>query len=192
MSLDRGGSMKPKTCPICRIKFMPSRAMQKVCSPACAYEYSRKETAKAETRKALEDRKTIKIRKDAIKTIRDWTKEAQIAVNAYRRELLKDDPCISCGRYHSGQYHAGHYISVGAHPELRFEELNIWKQCQPCNTHLSGNLINYRKALVARIGIEKVEWLEGKHDPKHYSLSDIKEIIIKYRGLLKEIKRNGL
>ena len=40
--------MKEKTCAICRIKFTPSRPMQKVCSPACAYEYSRKETAKAD------------------------------------------------------------------------------------------------------------------------------------------------
>ena len=43
-----------KTCAICRIKFAPSRQMQVVCSPACAYEYSRKQSAKAETRKALE------------------------------------------------------------------------------------------------------------------------------------------
>lgn len=183
---------KPRKCRVCKTDFQPIRCLQTVCSPECAITQAKAVRGKAERIAAAEDRKIINAKKEKLKTARDWTKEAQIAVNAYRRELLKDEPCISCGRHHSGQYHAGHYISVGAHPELRFEELNIWKQCQPCNTHLSGNLINYRKALVTRIGIEKVEWLEGKHEPKHYSVSDIKEIIIKYRGLLKEIKRNGL
>lgn len=58
--LDSEEGMKEKTCAICRIKFVPSRAMQKVCSPSCAYEYSRKQAVKAEMVQALADRKTVK------------------------------------------------------------------------------------------------------------------------------------
>lgn len=182
-------------CRYCSTLYKPARAMQpgRVCNdPECQAKFALDAIAKQRTARLKVERKATREAKEKLKTRSDYIKEAQIAVNAYRRELLKDEPCISCGRHHSGQYHAGHYISVGSHPELRFEELNIWKQCQPCNTHLSGNLINYRKALVARIGLEKVEWLEGKHEPKNYSISDIKEIIIKYKGLLNELKRNGL
>lgn len=174
-------------CKVCTAEFKQQRMGQKTCAdPVCRTEWKRQ----IEMRKqALREKRE---QKERLKTRQDWLKEAQSAVNAYRRELLKDEPCISCGRHHLGQYHAGHYISVGSHPELRFEEINIWKQCQPCNTHLSGNLINYRKSLIEKIGIEKVEWLEGAHEQKHYSVSDIKEIIIKYRGLFKELKKNGL
>ena len=188
--------MKEKTCIVCGIRFLPIRQIQRVCSSNCAIKYAidkrDKKRAQAERIAQREDRKVIKLKLESFKTRSDWMKEAQRVVNAYRRALLADEPCISCGRYHQGQYHAGHYMSVGAHPELRFEELNIWKQCQPCNTHLSGNLINYRKALIKRIGTEKVEWLEGHHEPKHYAINDLKQIILKYKSMLKEIKKNGL
>jgi hypothetical protein len=115
-------------------------------------------------------------------------KQAQAAFNAYIRLRDIDDPCISCQRFHAGQYHAGHYRSVGAHPELRFEELNNNKQCAPCNNHLSGNITDYRINLIKKIGLEKVEWIEGKHEPKKYTCKELKEIELKYKQKLKELK----
>lgn len=116
-----------------------------------------------------------------------WIKQAQAAFNAYIR--ARDDalPCVSCGRHHSGQYHAGHYRTVGANPELRFEPDNCHKQCAPCNNHLSGNLVNYRMQLIERIGIERVEWLEGPHDAKKYSIDDLKGIVKEYKDKLKQL-----
>lgn len=187
---------KSRKCRVCRKDFQPVRCLQQTCSFDCEVQlgliYAERAKKKREKAERIADIASRKILRERLKTRRDWIKEAQTVVNAYRREVLKDEPCISCGRRHNGQYHAGHYISIGSHPELRFEEINIWKQCQPCNTHLSGNLINYRKALIEKIGLEKVEWLEGSHDPKHYSVSDIKEIIVKYRRLLKELKKDEL
>ena len=100
------------------------------------------------------------------------------------------EACISCGRHHTGQYHAGHYRTVGAAPELRFNELNVHKQCSVCNNHLSGNLIEYRRGLVAKIGIEKVEWLEGKHEAKKYTIDEIIEIKKHYQQKIKDMQ-NG-
>lgn len=180
--------MKPKTCKYCKTKFEPFKPGQITCNWECAHNYVVKQREKAERIEAIADRKTIKLRKEKLKTRRDWIKEAQVAFNAYRRELLKDEPCISCGRFHSGQYHAGHYLSVGAHPELRFIEDNVWKQCQPCNTHLSGNLIEYRKSLIDRIGSERVEWLESYHEPKKYSVEELKIICKEYKIKLSELK----
>ena len=185
--------MKEKTCAICRIKFTPSRAMQKVCSPACAYEYSRKQAVKSEMVQALADRKTIKLRKDAIKTIRDWTKEAQIAFNAYIRERDRNKPCICCGRplqdsAVGGGFDCGHYRSVGSAPHLRFDERNAHGQTKQCNRYGAGRAVDYRIGLIQRIGLEQVESLESDQSPKKYSIEDLKAIKDEYKRKLKELK----
>ena len=100
----------------------------------------------------------------------------------------KDEPCISCGRYHVGKYDAGHYRSVGACPELRFCELNVHKQCVPCNQHKSGNVIEYRINLVNKIGADKVTWLERQdQEPKKYTVEECKAIIAYYKAKCKEL-----
>jgi hypothetical protein len=126
----------------------------------------------------------------AIKSRSDWVKEAQQAFNAWVRERDKDKPCISCQRHHTGQYHAGHYRTTKACPELRFEPFNVHKQCSVCNNHLSGNILEYRINLIKRIGIELVEWLEGAHEPKKYTIDDLKAIKSEYKEKLKQLQKS--
>lgn len=183
---------KPKTCknPACGASFVPtfSRA-QKVCSWACGLAIKDVNQEKARKSLAQVERKDIKVRKEALKTRADHLKDAQKAVNEFIRLRDKDLPCVSCGRFHEGQWHAGHFRSVNAHPELRFEPLNIWRQCAPCNTHKSGDLLNYRQELVRRIGADAVEWLEGPHLPKKYTVEQLKALAAEYRAKLKELKK---
>ena len=176
---------KPKTCAVCKTSFTPQRMAAKVCSPFCALTFARSVTGKAKKIAAVKERKADK---EKLKSRSDWAKEAQSAFNAWVRTRDADQPCISCGRQHRGQYHAGHYLSVGARPELRFEPLNVHKQCAPCNTHLSGNAVLYRKNLMPRIGIELVEWLEGAHSLKHYTVDDFKAIKADYAAKTKALK----
>ena len=182
---------KPKKCRVatCRASFVPSRMGQAVCSPACALIDGPRHAPKA--RKALADieRKNIKVRKEKLKSRADHLKDTQQAFNAWIRARDAGQPCISCGRHHEGQYHAGHYRTVGANPELRFEPLNAWKQCAPCNNHLSGNLINYRISLLQRIGEEKVAWLEGPHEAKKYTVEELKAMTAEYRAKTRELKK---
>jgi len=159
--------------------------MQTTCTWEHALQY-----AKAQREK--QERKELREAKRRIKTRAEWLKEAQAAFNAWVRERDYGLPCISCGRFHQGQMHAGHYRSVGAHPELRFEPANVHKQCAPCNTHLSGNAIEYRIALLKRIGFELVAWLEGPHDPKHYTIDDLIEIRQKYTRKRRELEKERL
>ena len=112
---------------------------------------------------------------------------AQTAFNAFIRQRDNELPCVSCIRFHQGQWHAGHYRTVGGHFELRFEESNCHRQCSVCNNHKSGNIADYRIELVRRIGIEKVEWLEGPHEAKKYTCADLKEIELYYKAKLKEL-----
>ena len=110
-------------------------------------------------------------------------------MNKFIRARDADKPCISCGRFHGGQWHAGHYLTTGARPELRFNELNIHKQCQPCNTHLHGNLVLYRVNLIDRIGLDMVEWLEGPHEPLKLTREDLIELRNTYRRKAKELEK---
>lgn len=173
---------KPKKCKACGKKFIPSKPMQQVCDFGCAIELNL-------INKAKKERKEYREAKEKQKSRSDWLREAQTTFNSYIRARDESSPCISCGRFHSGQYHAGHYRTVGGNPELRFNELNVWKQCSPCNNHLHGNIVNYRIALIQRIGLDKVEWLEGPHEQKHYSIEDLKAIKAEYKLKLKELKK---
>lgn len=183
--------MKEKACKVCGTAFTPLRSMQKVCGAPCAIQHAvecrDKNRAKAERIARQESRKVIRLAKEKAKRRADWLREAQSAFNRYIRLRDEKEPCISCGRHHEGQYHAGHYLSTGARPELRFDERNVHKQCQPCNTHLHGNLVLYRKALIEKYGVAVVEWLEGPHEAKKYSIEDLKAIKDKYNRMAKEI-----
>lgn len=162
---------------------MPRNSLQVACSPACALEVARSRKEKAE-------KAEVRRRKEKIKTRRELLAEVQVAFNAYIRERDHDRPCISCGRVNAAKWDAGHYRSVGACPELRFHEDNCHRQCaRPCNQDLSGNLIEYRKGLVARIGAERVEWLEGPHQPAHWSVEDLIGMRANYRAKAQRIRK---
>jgi hypothetical protein len=180
--------MKLKTCKACKDKFEPSKPLQSVCGFKCAIELSIKKRNKTIAQTKLNESKELKTLLNAIKPKSEYVKEAQTAFNSYIRERDKDLPCISCKRNHSGQYHAGHYRTTKAAPELRFNESNVHKQCSVCNNHLSGNILEYRINLIKRIGIEVVEWIEGKHEPKKYTIDDLKSIKEQYKLKLKELK----
>lgn len=188
--------IKPRICKIkdmngavCGVSFLPRSSLQVACSPLCAIHKIAHDKAKKAEKAASEQRIALRKAKERIKSRGEWTEDAQTAFNAFIRSRDSGLPCVSCGRHHQGQYHAGHYRTVGANPELRFCELNVHKQCAPCNDHLHGNLINYRIELIKRIGQDKVDWLEGPHEPKHYSIDDLKEIKAEYKRLLKEISK---
>lgn len=144
----------------------------------CAIDYARKKSAKdakAKVRKDKQDHTAAKRRlKDNDKSFQ--TKKAQTEFNRYIRIRDKSRGCISCRKPFNHKYDAGHFRSTGGNPELRFNELNNNGQCVHCNQHLSGNLVDYRINLIAKIGKEKVELLEGPHEPKRYTIENLKTI----------------
>ena len=174
-------------CKVCGCYFVKTiSSTQKVCSPKCAIVLSKEQARK---KREKSERAEKRERKAKLKSRSEWLKDAQSVFNKFIRLRDKNEPCISCGKYHKGQYHAGHYRSVGACPELRFCELNVHKQCAPCNDHKSGNIIKYRINLVKKIGVDKVEWLERQdHEPKKYTIEDCKEIIKYYKAKIKELE----
>ena len=185
--------MKPRRrkCrnPDCRDWYMPRTSFQKACSPRCAMAVAKAEQKREQKAR---DRQT----REKLKTRSDWTKEAQRAFNEFIRLRDEHKPCISCGAVNvdhtrGGAWDCGHYLSTGANPELRFCEMNAAKQCKQCNQHLSGNVANFRIGLRERIGDEALDWLEGPHEPKRYTIDDLREIRDHYRAEVRRMKREA-
>jgi hypothetical protein len=140
-------------------------------------------------RERLERKETLK-RKERIKTLTEWLTEAQTAFNAYIRKRDAGLGCVSCGTMsNSIQYHAGHYRTRKAAPQLRFDETQVWLQCATCNNHLSGNLINYRRELIRRIGEAEVDRIECDNEPARYTVEDAKRIKAEYKAKLTALKK---
>lgn len=174
-------------CPICRQPATQRFGLKLFCGFEHAAEWGQMQAQKNKAKKQKEQRKSDRERKQKLKSHGEWLKEAQTWFNKFIR--LRDDklPCISCGRFHNGQYHAGHYLTVGAHPELRFDENNCHKQCSVCNNHLSGNLLNYRAALISKIGLAEAERLEGQQEPLKLTIPEIQALIADYKLKVKQL-----
>lgn len=151
----------------CGKMFTPARFGQVTCDYRCAIQYTK-------------DKKEVKAKRDLRKARQDFKLRdkkhqrylAQAAFNKFIRLRDQGKPCISCRRLNPGQIQAGHYRTTAAAPQLRFCEDNVHAQCAQCNHMKSGNIGEYRIELVRRIGIERVEWLEGNHELRKYSLED--------------------
>lgn len=174
-----------KNCKVCGGPFQQMTSLHVCCTALCSVEWAKRKREAKEKKDWTETKKVIK---DKLKTRSEWLKEVQVIFNEYIRLRDKGLPCISCGNNNEVKWNAGHYRSVGGNPELRFHELNVHKQCEHCNTYRHGNLIEYRKGLVNRIGIEQIELLEGPQEPKHYSIPELIELKVIYKEKIKSLK----
>jgi len=166
---------------------MVIRGPQAWCNDDCMVAWSIVAGRKLRKAKEKSQRSERAAAKAKLKTKGEWLKEAQVAFNAYIRERDKCLPCVSCGNFNNVKMNAGHYRSVGSMPALRFEPLNCWKQCEHCNSYLSGNLIEYRKELLNRIGADNLAWLEGPHEAKHYTIEEIQRMKGQFKIMLKAL-----
>lgn len=191
-----------RKCKVCNEWFVPQFSDIRIrwCCPEhgaiLAMEQRAKEKIKAEAKRIREKHQAEKESRDRqakkrleVKPLSYFAKQAQQAFNDFIRCRDRRLPCISCGRHHDGQYHAGHFRTTGANPELRFNEDNCHRQCAPCNNHLSGNLIAYRPALIAKIGQTRFDSLMGPHELPKWKRDDYIRIRDEYRAKLKELKQ---
>ena len=186
---------KPKKCknPACGISFPPQRLGQAVCSPKCGLAIKDVNQAKARKSLAQVGRADIKVRKEALKSRGDHMREAQQAFNEYirTRDQAAGHFCISSGKpldWSGNAVDAGHYRSVGSAPHLRFDERNCHAQSKQDNRFLSGNAVDYRIGLIARIGQEAVDALESDQSVRKYTVEEIKAIKAEYRAKTRELK----
>lgn len=174
--------LNKRKCKECQKVFQKEYSLQFVCSPSCAISLSRKQS-KAKQEKLICQK--VKEMKKGLEKKSDFVKILQAVFNTYIRIRDKDLPCISCGKSVVEEFHAGHFIPT-TYQYHRFNEDNVNKQCSRCNTHLNGNLIEYRKGLAKKIGLDRVEYLENtKHMMFNLTIEDLKELIKTYRNKIK-------
>lgn len=179
----------PPRCAVCRKPFTKRYTeLQQVCGWKCAAIH-----AQVKKQRKLEKQAVQSVRKRNETSKSHQMHLAQRAFNAWIRFRDRFDPCISCDTFEANQWDCGHYLTVGAHPELRFDEDNAHKQCCVCNdgNKKSGNITQYRIRLVRKIGIERVERLEGPHVLPNWRLDDYIDIKKNYQLRLREDRKNA-
>ncbi|MPS99529.1 MAG: ninG protein [Pseudomonas sp.] len=189
-------------CAHCRAKLTPERPSQ-IVHAECAESYAIAKREKEERSQAKAARMAAKVekaetrrRKEAIKTIPQLTREAQLAFNAYirARDQAAGHDCISSGRpldWSGNAVDAGHYRSTGAAPHLRFNEDNCHTQSKHDNRFLAGNVIEYRIRLLDRIGLARVEALEANNEIRKWTREELIAIRNEYRAKAKQLKKES-
>ena len=187
-----------KTCKACKNRFTPqaNKPFQTWCSYECALIISamnrRKQRNKQEAEKVKEWRKEKRVLQEKLKTLSDYEKEAKKVFQEFIRLRDKDLPCISCGKSNCPDWAGGHYFAAGMYSGMIFNEDNCHKQCNShCNKFLSGNLLEYRRGLIERYGIDFVERIEMQANEKRaykYSKDELQKIKEYYKNKVKELK----
>jgi hypothetical protein len=177
---------RTKKCKNCGNLFTPYTSLQKFCTePDCI-------RVLVEETKSKEWKKKKAKKKEELMTLSDWIKIAQQTFNKYIRLRDKDKGCISCGKPLTSKFDAGHFYNANNHWNVRFFESNVHGQCVTCNQHKHGNLIEYRKCLIERIGEDEFFWLEFyAKKTRKYSIDELKEIVILYKQKIKDYEKKA-
>ena len=170
-----------RKCVQCKEKFTPQNNTQVVCSVFCSIEFMK-------SKKANDWQKEKKVLKEKLMTKSDYLNICQKVFNTYIRTRDKDNNCISCNKKLVGKYDAGHFFSVGAYPNLRFNENNVFGQCVHCNRDKHGNVKEYDLRLQNILSKEDYnQLLNDRNKPALLGIEDVKELIAIYRVKTKEL-----
>lgn len=161
----------------------------KVCSVNCSLEYNLKYPEKVKNYlQELEEREwkaKKKEIKEKLKTLSELEAEAKKEFQKYIRKRDEGLKCISCDAFLTKyNTHASHYYAAGTYSGLIFEETNCHSSCVQCNTHLHGNLINYRLGLIKRYGHCYLDKLEAESVARRnykYTKEELIAIKLKYK-----------
>jgi hypothetical protein len=167
------GKPKARKCKACRAPYQPDpkRPFINWCSVACGAILAEQKLAKQKAAKAKAERAADRKRKEEGMPLKDRLKATEKLVN--RCVVLRDwfDGCISCHMpsHYDGIWTASHFKSVGSNSALRFNLWNIHKGCEQCNLFKSGNITEYERRLLLKIGPERVDWLKNHERSRVYT-----------------------
>jgi hypothetical protein len=124
------------------------------------------------------------------KTLSQLKKDLTKVFNQYvrRRDSIEDGTmfkCICCGQVKPMSLcHASHFYA-STFTAVRWDEDNVNAGCSHCNTFLHGNLLEYRKGLLAKIGEERLQRLEiRRHNEAKYDRGTLEILIKRYKSMI--------
>lgn len=171
-----------KLCAACQEPFKPNGRITPVCSPRCAIEFNKPKQVKAR----------VKAMRPEAMTHGEAKAKARRYFQQYIRLRDENLPCISCGKDKAAQWDGSHFFKAEVFTGLIFDEENCHKSCSYCNAYLDGNLIQYREALVKKIGRLNVELLEARANHSRLTkwlISELIEIAETYKQKIKNLKK---
>ena len=178
--------VRKKRCKECKDLFIPKySSVQIVCSPSCAYAYSKKKDAEKKEKNNALLTKAFQEKKER-QRLPEALKQTQIIFNKYIRLRDKFKPCISSNNPWKNDFDAGHLFSVKQYSELRFNEDNVHGQSIQDNRFKEGNFEDYIINVRYRIGDDKVKELLklaeiSKQRPYKWTLEELSKIRKKYK-----------
>ncbi len=181
--------LKKKKCKECGKDYEPYSTLSQCCSVKCSLEYNRKKDAITEKRVWHRKKQEMK---ESLKAHSEWLKDLEKEINAIARFIDTGCTCVSCGG--RGKPQAGHYHTVKAHGNIRFNLHNIHIQCYRCNVELSANMVGYDDGLIEVYGYEY--WDYVKFEMRKIfpllkpSIPEIKGYIKIAREIKKELMEN--
>lgn len=172
-------------CPSCYFSFLTTDERGKII-------YQKSFLPKVSLKLKSFDKAKTKQMKESVKTLSQYEAEAKKVFQKWVR--LRDEHlnCISCGTTKAKSWHGSHFYSANLYSGLIFDERNVHKSCDYCNVFLHGNLLEYRKGLIDRYGLEYVEELEAESVNKRvykYTKDELIEIKNVYNEKIKAITR---
>lgn len=175
-------------CKICKSDYEKRNMSHMVCSYECSLKYAQKSFNKKTKEKKQVARKELKQFNNS--DINILKRLAQKIFNQYVRMRDGNLPCVSCGKIigENETSHASHFRPA-TNSRLRFDERNVHRSCVKCNVFLSSNAIEYKKALIIKLGTEVVEELESTNDPYRYTTDELQDIIKTYRQKIKVFQK---
>ena len=179
--------MKLPKCKICKNEFVKTRPLQPTCTRyECMVDYANQHLSKSVKEKKKQARaELIDYNKNDIKL---RSKLAKQAVQKYVRLRDANEPCISCRKPTAKQWDGGHYMNSQYFSAVRFNTLNIHKQCSHCNDWNNENKQNYRIYLIDKIGLDKVQWLESQNQVVKYNAEYLNRLIKVFNKKIKRLK----
>jgi len=178
-------------CKYHKVNFIPKYPFQKFClsDDECIKAFNEFVKAEKKKQRVKQWQKEKKVIKESLLTKSDCLNIAQKVFNTYIRLRDKGKNCISCDKPLQNKYDAGHFFSVGAYPNLRFNENNVHGQCVHCNRDKHGNVKEYDLRLKKVLSIEDYQnLLKQRQEPLKLSIDEVKELIKYYREKIKQFK----
>ena len=166
------------------------------CNWGCAVSHGKALAEKKKLRDTRVKDKAARVKhtlnKKIVRRRSDWYATLQALVNQWITKVRDvDEACCTCGtRSPYIKYDAGHFFTVAARKDIRFNPMNIHKQCsQNCNVYGSGMRLEYKEFIIARYGQEGLDelTLEGRQLKDQFpTWQDIEAEIIRYRKILRD------
>lgn len=189
--------LRMRKCANCPEKFRPFSSMVKWCSAECGAALGLKKLEKAQAKATADDKRKTRAQLEALKTIPQLKKEAQLAFNKFircRDRTAGISECICCGKpldwgVAGGAVDAGHFRSTGSADHLRFSEDNAHAQRADCNRYGAGRAVDYRIGLIRRIGLERVEALESNSTAIKWTREGLRAVRDTYRAKARELEK---